>query len=77
MKNKLNFGKTNLLKHEIITNGSPIQIYPRRQQVHIQHHIQEDISLLLKHGIVKKCKSAWNSSVVWVKKNDQKKIENS
>ena len=74
MKNKWDVGKTNLLKHEIITNGSPIQINPRRQPVHLQQQIQEDISQLLKNGIIKECESAWNSPIVCVKKKDQKEI---
>ena len=44
MKHKRDIGLTKLTKHDIITEGPPVVINPRRQPVHLLKQIEENIN---------------------------------
>ena len=68
MKHKWDVGKTNLLKHEIMTNSKPIASNPRRQPYHLLDKIDGHIKEMELNGIISRCDSPWNSPLVCVKK---------
>jgi RNase H-like domain found in reverse transcriptase/Reverse transcriptase (RNA-dependent DNA polymerase)/Integrase core domain/Integrase zinc binding domain len=74
MANKWDIGKTEILKHRILTGGNPINVPVRRQPVHFEGKIQEIIENLEKHGIISKCESPWNAPIVCVSKKDSGEI---
>ena len=74
MKHKWDIGKTDLVKHEIITNSKPIVINPRRQPYHLLKKIEENIKEMEQNGIISKCESPWNSPLVCVKKREKDEI---
>ena len=74
MKHKWDIGVTKLTKHEIKTEGGPIVVNPRRQPMHLQSKIEENIREMEAAGIIKKCESRWNSPLVCVLKKNKKDI---
>jgi len=74
MANKWDIGKTNLVKHEIITSGQPILLNPRRQPAHLEEKIEEALKNLEDNKIIRKCESAWNTPMVCVWKKEKKDI---
>ena len=74
MASKWDIGKTDILKHHIITEGPPIAVPARRQPMHFEGKIQEIIENLEKHGIISKCESPWNSPIVCVSKKNSEEI---
>ena len=57
MKHKWDIGLTKLTKHDIITEGPPVVINPRRQPVHLLKQIEENINEIKKYGIIEKFES--------------------
>jgi len=74
-KHKWDIGLTKLTKHDIITEGPPVVINPRRQPVHILKQIEENINEMEKYGIIEKCESPWNSPLVCIKKKRKDTIK--
>lgn len=73
MANKWDIGCTHLVKHKILTQGSPINVRPRRQPMHLEDKIDAAIENLHENDIIKRCNSQWNTPLVcvWKKgKND-------
>ena len=74
MANKWDIGKTELVKHEILTLGEPILLKPRRQPANLEDKIEEAIRNLEENGIIRRCDSAWNAPMVCVWKKEKKDI---
>ena len=74
MKHKWDVGKTELIKHEILTNSKPIVMNPRRQPYHLIEKINKNVQEMEDNGIISKCESPWNSPLVCVKKRDKDDI---
>ena len=74
MSNKWDIGRTDILKHRILTNCDPIIIEPRRQHLHYENKILDIIKNLEKNDIIKKCESPWNSPIVCVAKKERNEI---
>ena len=74
MSNKWDIGKTDILKHRILTNCNPIIIKPRRQPLHYENKILDIIKNLEENDIIKKCESPWNSPIVCVAKKERNEI---
>jgi transposase InsO family protein len=74
MANKWDIGKTNILKHTILTSEEPILIKPRRQPANLENKISEAIENLEANDIIKKCNSAWNTPLVCIWKKEKKDI---
>ena len=64
-------GKTNVVKHEILTGDSrPIKHAPRRVGPHQQEIIQTEVDKMLSAGVIAPSESPWASPVVIVRKKD-------
>ena len=64
-------GKTNVVKHEILTGDSrPIKHAPRRVGPHQQEIIQTEVDKMLSAGIITPSDSPWASPIVLVRKKD-------
>ena len=64
-------GKTNVVKHEILTGDSrPIKHAPRRVGPHQQEIIQTEVDKMLSAGIITPSDSPWASLIVLVRKKD-------
>ena len=74
MRNKWDIGRTEIIKHRILTECPPILIKSRRQPVHYEIQIEEIIKNLEENNIIKKCESPWNSPIVCVKKKESNEI---
>jgi len=74
MAHKWDIGKTNILKHRIMTNCKPITIPMRRQPIHYEKKILDIITNLESNGIISKCESPWNSPIVCVNKKNSDDI---
>lgn len=70
MASEFDLGCTNLVKHSIRTKGDPISQNPRRMAMQIETKVDEMIIKLLEMGIIRKCRSPWNSPIVVVGKKD-------
>ena len=74
MANKWDIGCTKLAKHQIKTVGKPIALNPRRQPINLEEKINEAVRNLEENGIIRKCKSEWNTPLVCVWKKEKKDI---
>ena len=64
-------GRTNVVKHEILTGDSrPIKHAPRRVGPHQQEIIQAEVDKMLSAGVIAPSDSPWASPVVLVRKKD-------
>ena len=70
MRDKWDIGKTDILKHRILTNCDPILMKPRRQPMHFDVKIQDIIKNLEENHIIKKC----GTPIVCVSKKDTDEI---
>lgn len=65
------YGQTTLVKHKINTgDAEPIKLRPYRASPATQAILQQEVSKLLKHGVVEESCSPWSAPVVLVKKKD-------
>jgi hypothetical protein len=64
MANKWDIGKTNILKHTILTGEQPVLVKPYRQPANLEEKIAETIKNLEENGIIERCNSAWNAPLV-------------
>ena len=63
--------KTNLLEHRIITNNAlPVYHKPRRIPVAWEKEVDDQVSEMLRNGIIRPSYSPWNAPVILVKKKD-------
>ena len=70
-KDEYDLGDANLVKHTIDTGQNrPIKQQLRRQPVHLLDKIDEQVTQMLKAGVVEPTSSPWASNVVVVKKKD-------
>ena len=74
MAHKWDIGKTDLIKHSIVTTEGPILMKPRRQPVHLEDKIDEAIKNLQENGIIRRCDSQWNTPLVCVWKKEKQDI---
>lgn len=66
-------GRTNLVKHSILTNdGRPAWTPTRRVPVHYQEELMEMIDDMLRNNIIRPSFSPWSSPIVLTKKKDGK-----
>ena len=70
MKHEYDLGFTDIVVHKIETEGKPIFLNPRRQSIHLESQIEGFLKGLEKAGIIRKCKSEWNSPLVITPKKD-------
>ena len=63
-------GGTQLIQHEIHTDGPPFRIPFRRQNPQVRLQEQEQLQEMLQDGVVRPSISPWASPVVMVKKKD-------
>src|SRR5256885_714638 len=69
IKDKYEVGRTNIVKHTIDTGDEkPIKQRARRLSVKEKELEKEHIEEMLKKGIIRKSKSSWASSIVFVQK---------
>src|SRR6266498_2486637 len=69
IKDKYEVGRTNVVKHTINTGDEkPIKQRARRLSVKEKELEKEHIEEMLKKGIIRKSKSSWASSIVFVQK---------
>ena len=61
-------GNTDLIEHEIHTEGSPIRQPYRRQKPEVQRHEQDQLKEMLEQEVIRPSCSPWASPVVMVKK---------
>ena len=73
MAHKWDIGRTDLIKHRIVTKGPPINVKPYRQAMNLEKKIDEAIQNLWDNGIIEQCNSPWNTPlvVVWKKEIDE------
>ena len=57
MADNWDIGCTTLVRHQIKTNGGPINTKPWRQPMHLEGKIKETIKNLYENGIIRKCNS--------------------
>ena len=63
--------KTHLLEHRIITNDAlPVYHKPRRIPVAWEKEVDDQVSEMLRNGIIRPSYSPWNAPVILVKKKD-------
>ena len=63
--------KTHLLEHRIITNDAlPVYHKPRRIPVAWEKEVDDQVSEMLRNGIIRPSYSPWNAPVMLVKKKD-------
>ena len=74
MGDSWDIGKTDILRHRIVTNCNPILIKPRRQPMHYEEKLEDIIKNLEENEIIKKCESPWNSPIVCVPKKGSNEI---
>jgi len=74
MADKWDIGCTTLMKHTIETQGSPINVKPRRQPINLEQKIDEAIDNLWKNNIIRKCNSPWNTPLICVWKKEKQDI---
>ena len=63
-------GRTNLVQHEIETQGPPIKQHPRRFPLGLRDEGRKQVEEMLKSDIIEPSTSPWASPVVLVKKKD-------
>ena len=69
IKGKYEVGRTNVVKHTIDTGDEkPIKQRARRLLVKEKELEKEHIEEMLKKGIIRRSKSSWASSIVFVQK---------
>ena len=65
------FGKTDLVKHDIITEKCPpIKQHMRRIPFHLKPEADKEVSKMLKAGVIEPSSSPWAAPVVLVRKKD-------
>ena len=70
-KNKTDLGRTDIVKHKINTGtAAPVKQHPRRLPLSKRELVREEISKMLKQGIIEPSQSPWSSPVVLVQKKD-------
>ena len=70
-KNKTDLGRTDIVKHKINTGtAAPVKQHPRRLPLSKKELVREEISKMLKQGIIEPSQSPWSSPVVLVQKKD-------
>src|SRR5436190_7329865 len=73
IKGKYEVGRTNVVKHTIDTGDEkPIKQRARRLSVKEKELEKEHIEEMLKKGIIRKSKSSWASSIVFVQRREEK-----
>ena len=63
-------GKTLLVKHSIVTQGSPIRQPLRRMPVATKGVVQDEVRKMLDRGVIRPSNSPWSSPIVLVRKRD-------
>ena len=70
-KNKTDLGRTDIVKHKINTGtAAPVKQHPRRLPLSKKELVREEISKMLKQGIIEPSQSRWSLPVVLVQKKD-------
>ena len=65
------FGRTDLVKHDIVTDGSqPIKQHMRRIPFHLRPEADKEVSKMLNAGVIEPSSSPWAAPVVLVRKKD-------
>ena len=65
------FGKTDLIKHDIVTeNTLPIKQPVRRVPFHLRNEADKEVNKMLQAGVIEPSSSPWASPVVLVRKKD-------
>lgn len=67
----INFGHTDIIEHEIDTDGSrPVRQNPYRNSAAERQITQDQVTEMLEKGVVRESTSPWSSPVVLVRKRD-------
>ena len=60
-KNKTDLGRTDIVKHKINTRTAvPVKQHPRRLPLSKKEIVREEISKMLKQGIIEPSQSSWS-----------------
>lgn len=69
-KNVNDIGRTNKISHCIVTSGPPVKCSPYKLPHHLLADVRNEISSMLKHGIIEKSSSPYCSPILLVPKPD-------
>jgi len=61
-------GKTNVAEHFIPTEGNPVKIPPCRIPANYRAEVENQVSTMLKQGIIRASSSPWMAPAVFVRK---------
>jgi len=63
-------GRTDVIKHSIITTSKPIKSVPYRMAPKEKEIVKNEISTMLENDVIRHSKSAWSAPIILVKKKD-------